>query len=65
MEDIEYTPEEIAEEAMPMGLRVVECTSDEDKEIYYQHLKEYFFQEKITLKYFDDKVKGYIPVADR
>jgi len=66
MEDIEYTSEEIAEDAIPHHKRVVDVTSSNaDKEFYYQYLLWRFYHDKITLELFNDLVKGYTPVADR
>jgi len=64
MTNIKYTPEEIAEDAISCGVRVVECTLSITEEVYYKYLKAKFFEEKITLELFDDLVKGYTPVAD-
>ena len=66
MKDIKYTSEEIAEDAISHGKRVMEVTSSNaDKEFYYQYLLGKFYKEKIALELFNDLVKGYIPVADR
>jgi len=55
---------EDAEDTLTVGVTVVEC-SEAVQEEYYQFIKEQFFKDRITLKYFDELVEGYIPVADK
>ena len=60
-----YTKKEIADYSIAEGLTVMQCKTDEDKEFYYQHLRNLFIKGKITTEYFDNMVEGYTPLADR